>query len=115
MAFTNLNYLHTITEGDTASMRELILLFIEQVPEFIDNLKKLLAEERFLELGKEAHKAKSSVMIMGMDDLGHDLKTLQLDTISGIRKETYAQHVSRFETECLAAVEELKLAMKKMN
>jgi len=115
MAFTNLNYLHTITEGDTASMRELILLFIEQVPEFIDNLKKLLAEERFLELGKEAHKAKSSVMIMGMDDLGHDLKTLQLDTISGIRKETYAQHVSRFETECLAAVEELNLAMKNMN
>jgi len=114
MAFTNLNYLHTITEGDTASMRELILLFIEQVPEFIDNLKKLLAEERFLELGKEAHKAKSSVMIMGMDDLGHDLKTLQLDTISGIRKETYAQHVSRFEAECLAAVEELNLAMKKM-
>ena len=114
MAFTNLNYLHTITEGDTTSMRELILLFIEQVPEFIDNLKKLLAEERFLELGKEAHKAKSSVMIMGMDDLGHDLKALQLDTISGIRKETYAQHVSRFETECLAAVEELNLAMKNM-
>jgi|SRR5665647_276048 len=114
MAFTNLNYLHTITEGDTESMRELILLFIEQVPEFIGNLKKLLTEERFLELGKEAHKAKSSVMIMGMDDLGHDLKTLQLDTISRIRQETYAQHVSRFETECLAAVEELNLAMKNL-
>ena len=114
MAFTDLKYLHTITEGDTASMRELILLFIEQVPEFIANLNKYLTEEQFIELGKEAHKAKSSVMIMGMDTLGHDLKTLQLDTISGIRKETYAQHVSRFETECLAAVEELNIALKKM-
>jgi len=114
MTFTNLNYLQTITEGDTASMQELITLFIEQVPEFIGNLKKHLAEEKFLELGKEAHKAKSSVMIMGMEDLGHDLKTLQLDTISGINKETYAEHVSRFETECLAAVEELNLALSKM-
>ncbi len=114
MAFTNLNYLQTITEGDTASMRELIALFIEQVPEFIGNLKKHLAEEQFIELGKEAHKAKSSVMIMGMEDLGHDLKTLQLDTISGTKKETYAEYVSRFETECLAAVEELNQALSKM-
>jgi hypothetical protein len=114
MTFTNLNYLQTITEGDTASMRELITLFIEQVPEFIGNLKKHLAEEQYIELGKEAHKAKSSVMIMGMEDLGHDLKTLQLDTMSGINKETYAEHVNRFETECLAAVEELNLALSKM-
>jgi HPt (histidine-containing phosphotransfer) domain-containing protein len=115
MAFTNLDYLQSITEGDNDSMRELILLFIEQVPEFVGNLKKHLAEEEFIELGKEAHKAKSSVMIMGMDSLGHDLKTLQLDTISGIRKETYAGHVIRFETECLAAVEELNQVLSKMN
>ena len=114
MAFTNLNYLQTITEGDTDSMRELINLFIDQVPEFIGNLKKYLSEERYAELGNEAHKAKSSVMIMGMEDLGRDLKTLQLDTISGINKETYAEHVNRFETECLAAVEELNLALSKM-
>lgn len=115
MAFTNLNYLRTITEGDTESMREIIILFIEQVPEFIANLKKHLSEERFAELGSEAHKAKSSVMIMGMENLGHDLKSLQLATIAGTQKETYAQHVSRFETECNAAIEELKLALIKMN
>jgi len=115
MAFTNLNYLRTITEGDTESMQEIIILFIEQVPEFIRNLKKHLAEERYAELGNEAHKAKSSVMIMGMENLGHDLKSLQLATIAGTKKETYAQHVSRFETECLSAIEELKQALTKMN
>ena len=115
MAFTNLNYLQTITEGDSASMRELITLFIEQVPEFIENLKKHLAAEEYLELGKEAHKAKSSVMIMGMDNLAHELKTLQLDTISGIKKESYPQHVSNFEYECLAAVEELNQVLNKLN
>src|SRR5665647_3408222 len=80
MAFTNLDYLRTITEGDTESIRELIILFIEQVPEFIENLNKFLKEKRYAELGNEAHKAKSSVMIMGMDDLGHDMKRLHAIT-----------------------------------
>lgn len=115
MAFTNLNYLRTITEGDKATMRELIILFIEQVPEFVVNLKKHLAEGRYAELGNEAHKAKSSVMIMGMEDLGHDLKSLQLATISGTKTETYAQHVNRFEKECLAAIEELNQALVKLD
>jgi len=114
MALTNLNYLRTITEGDTGTMREIIDLFIEQVPEFIGKLKKHLKEEKYTELGNEAHKAKSSVMIMGMEDLGHDLKALQLATISGSQKDTYAQHVNRFEKECLSAVKELKLAVSEM-
>lgn len=114
MAFTNLNYLRTITEGDTESVRELIILFIEQVPEFIENLKKHLADGRYAELGNEAHKAKSSVMIMGMDELGHDMKTLQLATISKTEVETYAQYVSKFEFQCLAAVDELTKELSKM-
>ena len=108
MAFTNLDYLRSITGGDRDSIREIIELFIEQVPEFIGNLKKHLSEKNYADLGKEAHKAKSSVMILGMEDLGHDLKSLQLKTINGTREETYAQHVSRFEDQCMKAVEELQ-------
>lgn len=111
MAFTNLKYLQEITEGDKASMREIILLFMEQVPEFIENLKKHLANQDYAALGSEAHKAKSSVMIMGMTNLGHDLKTLQLATISKTKIETYPAHVERFETQCLIAIEELKQAL----
>jgi HPt (histidine-containing phosphotransfer) domain-containing protein len=114
MAYTNLDYLRTITEGDVSTIREIIILFFEQVPEFIANLKKYLEEKRYAELGSEAHKAKSSVMIMGMESLAHDLKQLQLATISGTQIETYAQHVSRFEIECLKAVEELKEELIKL-
>lgn len=115
MAYTNLKYLQTITEGDTASIREIILLFLDQVPEFIDNLKKHLEEKRYIELGNEAHKAKSSVMILGMEELGHDLKVLQLATISKTGVENYAKHVKRFEEECLIAVKELEQALIEMS
>jgi HPt (histidine-containing phosphotransfer) domain-containing protein len=114
MAYTNLDYLRMITEGDTESVVELIGLFLDQVPEFIENMNKFLAEGRYEELGKEAHKAKSSVMIMGMDDLGHDMKSLQLDTIAKTGVETYGERVSKFEMQCLAAVEELNIELEKM-
>jgi HPt (histidine-containing phosphotransfer) domain-containing protein len=115
MALTNLDYLQTVTGGDTDTMKELILLFIDQVPEFTGNLRKHLEEKKYLDLGKEAHKAKSSVMIMGMNDLGHDLKSLQLATIAGTGVDTYAQHVERFEKECMVAIKELEQALLKMN
>ena len=114
MAYTNLNYLQNITGGDTDTIRELIQLFIEQIPEFSGNLRKHLQEGHYLELGKEAHKAKSSVMIMGMDDLGWDLKALQLATIAGAKVETYGDYVDRFEKECSLAIEELQQVLSKM-
>ena len=108
MSYTNLDYLRNITGGDRESIREIILLFIEQVPEFIGNMKKHLEEKNYTELGREAHKAKSSVMILGMEDLGHDLKALQLATINRTGEETYGEHFKRFERECLMAVTELQ-------
>jgi HPt (histidine-containing phosphotransfer) domain-containing protein len=108
MAYTDLNYLKSITDGDPEIMNEMKDIFIEQVPVFIENLKRLLAEEQYIELGKEAHKAKSSVMIMGMEELARDLKTLQLATIAGTNVESYVDFVRKFEEQCLGAVKELK-------
>ena len=108
MAYTNLTYLESITEGDSAIIQEMIDLFILQVPEFIENLNRCLRDGNYVELGKEAHKAKSSVMIMGMDELGRDLKALQLATIAGTNEDLYAQYVNKFKLQCLGAVDELK-------
>jgi len=114
MTYTNLDYLRNITGGDKDSIREIILLFMEQVPEFIGNMRKHLDEKNYIELGREAHKAKSSVMILGMEDLGHDLKALQLATINGTRVETYPKHLQRFEDECNTALKELKKELAKL-
>jgi HPt (histidine-containing phosphotransfer) domain-containing protein len=108
MAYVDLNYLESITGGDPEVIKEMKDLFIAQVPEFIENLNKYLKEGRYLELGKEAHKAKSSVMIMGMEELSKDMKTLQLATIAGTNEELYPEFVRKFEVQCLGAIEELK-------
>jgi HPt (histidine-containing phosphotransfer) domain-containing protein len=86
----------------------MVEMFFAQVDEFKTNLNKYLEEKKWAELGKEAHKAKSSVLIVGMDDLGKNLKKLQLLTEEEKEIETYPDYVKMFEEQCDAAIEELK-------
>ncbi|MBS2211024.1 Hpt domain-containing protein [Carboxylicivirga mesophila] len=75
----NLNYLESITDGSQELIKELVSIFIEQIPEFRDGFDEGLAQKDWSKIAAVAHKAKSSVMSMGMDDLGNtDLKNLEL-------------------------------------
>jgi HPt (histidine-containing phosphotransfer) domain-containing protein len=85
----NLSYLQSIAEGDENIIKELINIFLEQVPEFTEGLDKSLSEENWLNVGAIAHKAKSSVISLGMEDLGNkDLKNLEL-----IAKELFVRSI----------------------
>lgn len=75
----DLSYLESIAEGDKGIIDELITIFLEQIPEFTEGLDKSFAEKRWLNVAAIAHKAKSSVISMGMEELGNrDLKNLEL-------------------------------------
>jgi HPt (histidine-containing phosphotransfer) domain-containing protein len=108
MAYTNLDYLREITDGDKGIIKELIELFIMQVPDFITNLHTYYDSGEYILLGKEAHKAKSSLQIMGMSELEKEMKTLQLRTIDGTDVENYPEYIRHFETQCTVAIQELK-------
>lgn len=114
MSYTNLRYLRTITEGNNEIIREMIEMFALQVPDFIKNMKNLYATSQYTALGKEAHKAKSSLQIMGMNELEKEMKTFQLKTIEGIDVENYPKYIALFEKQCLAAVEELQAELVKL-
>ena len=83
-------------------------IFKGQAVEFTNEMKKLLASRDYFSLGLLAHKAKSSVAIIGMADLAVMLKTFELDAKAGRETENYEGYVSRFESETRSAVEELE-------
>ncbi len=75
----NLNYLESITDGNLDLIKELITIFIEQVSEFNEGFKEGIEKKNWMQIAAVAHKAKSSVISMGMDDLGNKhLKNLEL-------------------------------------
>ena len=75
----NLSYLESIADGDQEIIKELITIFLEQVPEFTEGLANNFSAKNWKGIAALAHKAKSSVISMGMNYLGNnDLKNLEL-------------------------------------
>ncbi|PWD98676.1 glycoside hydrolase family 25 domain-containing protein [Marinilabilia rubra] len=87
----NLSYLESIAEGDKGIIDELITIFLEQIPEFTEGLDQSFAKKRWLDVAAIAHKAKSSVVSMGMEELGNrDLKNLELSA-----KELHVKEIQK--------------------
>ena len=112
--FTNLDYLKEITGGESEITKEFIQMFFDQLPEFRDGMNNFLAEKKWKELGEIAHKAKSSVMTFGMNDLGHRLKELQLKTQKLEDIDKYPIYVEEFMSVMAHAEAELKDDMSKL-
>ena len=106
--FIKTEYLETISGGDKEIIRELYSIFSEQVAEIVIEMRSLLQKEDSVSLGMLAHKAKSSVAIMGMSDLALMLKTFEAEGKDGKNKENYESYIIRFEKETDMAVKELE-------
>jgi HPt (histidine-containing phosphotransfer) domain-containing protein len=111
--YTNLDYLKEITGGDPEVTKEFIQMFFDQLIEFRTGMTSNLSDKKWKELGELAHKAKSSVMTFGMNDLGIRLKELQLKTQKLEDIENYPVYVAEFMSTIAAAEEELKEEMNK--
>jgi len=105
--YVDLSYLESMSDGSKDIIVEMIDIFKSQVPEFIQNMNTFLENKDYESLGKEAHKAKSSVAIMGMHEVVEELKNLELNAKEGKSPELYPEIVETFATICQLALEEL--------
>ncbi len=94
--YADLTYLESMAMGTNDLIVEMIQIFIDQLPEFTEGLAAHLKNGDLPALGALAHKAKSSVAVMGMDALATDLKTLELTAKAGKDQEQYPILVDRF-------------------
>ncbi len=104
---TDLNYLKEMSGEDPDLMKELIDIFSEQVNELRVEMQELLNNEEYVSLGKVAHKAKTSVAIMGMDELAGQLKQLELLSKKGTHVNNFQHYIDAFKNETEEAIKEL--------
>lgn len=105
---TNLTYLQDMAGGNSKVMQEMIEIFIEQIKDIIEGMNRAMEKKDWTNLSKLAHKAKSSVAIMGMGELEGELKILELLAADREEEETYKSRVESFKKDCAIAFEELK-------
>jgi len=107
---TDLEYLKTMSGGDAAFIREMIDLFREQVDEYKQQMPELLKKKDYDNLSKMAHKAKSSVAVMGMKNVADQLKDLEILAQKGDEVDRYESLVNEFLRQIELAVLELENA-----
>lgn len=95
--------------GDANFIAEMIGLFSEQVDEYSELMPRLLKEKEYNGLSKVAHKAKSSVAVMGMTGVAELLKELEKLAHDGLEPERYEGMVTEFLEQSRLAVAELEL------
>lgn len=105
---TDLTYLTNMSGGNPGIVKEMIGIFIEQVQEYVVEMQQYLKDKDYQALGRLSHKAKSSVAIMGMNELAADLKTLELLSKESVDIDKYPELVDRFVVQCQLAMVELK-------
>ncbi|MFO7575880.1 MAG: Hpt domain-containing protein [Bacteroidales bacterium] len=106
--YINTGYLEMVTGGSREITEELISIFRQQAEEFYQQMSHLFHNGNYKELGLLAHKAKSSVAIMGMEGLASLLKELETKARTGLNSENYSEVITKFHIETSEAIKELE-------
>lgn len=113
--YINPEYLESVAGGDPGIISDLVEMFREQSSETYTQMLDLLSLGDYNNLGMLAHKVKSSVAIMGMNDLAVMLKNFELQAREGREKEMYKSYIERFRADTLGALAELDNLVKNSN
>lgn len=108
------DYLEMVAGGDSDLLKELVNLFRDQVSEFNHDMKVQFEKKNYKALGNLAHKAKSSVSIMGMDSLANMLKIFEAQATEEKNTNMYESYIQRFENDTKCALDELNWLIKNM-
>jgi HPt (histidine-containing phosphotransfer) domain-containing protein len=105
----DLSYLREMSGGNKELILEMISIFKSQTIELGKDMDQLLESKQYELLGKLAHKAKSSISIMGLEELAQSLKNLENSAREGKSIGTYAAIVAGFKQETSEAIKELDI------
>ncbi len=104
---TDLNYLRTMSDGDSKFISEMVELFREQIGEYNEQMPELLRNGDYHNLAILAHKAKSSVAVMGMKQVAELLKELEILANEKKEVDRYESMINHFLQQSQLALEEL--------
>ncbi len=104
---TDLSYIMSMSDGNQAIVKEIIDIFSSQISEIGTELQKMESIKDYDALSKLAHKAKSSVAIMGMKTLAAKLNEFEILAKEKRNSNSYPDYINYFITESEEALKEL--------
>jgi HPt (histidine-containing phosphotransfer) domain-containing protein len=104
----DLSYLKTTTENDPTVIKDLIKLFLEQLPELKNNIINSYENKNWKALKEAAHKAKSSFQIVGAYDQASELRQIEIMVVENRPKHDFEPLIRNFKNTCKLIEAELE-------
>lgn len=108
----DLSYIIKLSDNDIDFIKEMINLFLFQLPETIADLKTSFEDKNWGKLSKVAHKAKPSMTFFGLNELRNDLA--QLENHKTLNKVSIEALINKVEKEYNKASVELSEHLKSL-
>lgn len=116
LACINLTYLKKITKSNSALMKEMILLYLEQTPTVLSTMKQSVQNKDWSSLFKVTHKLVPSFAIMGISsDYEDKAKKVQEYANTQQNLDKIPDLVVQINNICVQACEELKEVIQRIN
>lgn len=113
MAQIDLTYLREYSDNDIDFIRDMIELYLENIPESLESIENSLKAQEYAEIASSAHKIKPSMIFMGLSsakDLCIEIENLaknqpfseelgdKIKSLKAICDESYGQLRKELET-----------------
>jgi len=100
----DLSMVQSVSGGDEGFIQRMVSLFIDTVPQNVLELQKAIQEENWEQVGKTAHKLKSTIDSMGIKSIRQEIRTVeanarQKESLQDI--PSLAGHIDSVIRECI--------------
>ena len=104
----DLSYLNQVFQGNKELVDNIINLFLQQVPEYISEMVKCVERNDLLSLHPLAHKAKSSIAMLGLKNMEQNIIRIEQDSKHNRNLDALPEIVLQVQDECTIVYEQLR-------
>ncbi len=104
----DLTMIQSVSGGDKAFIKKMILLFIETVPQNVQELVDATERKNWEQVSKMAHKLKSTVDSMGIRTIHDKIRSVELNAKNKERLELMPDTVRQIESVVAVCIQQLR-------
>lgn len=106
--YYDLTVLSRMTGGDKAFLKHMVQLFLTEAPKQVEEMRVAIENQDWTELGKTAHKIKSTIKSMGIHSMVDDALSLEQDGKNQTNLGMIEENFALFEAKFIQVVELLQ-------
>jgi signal transduction histidine kinase/CheY-like chemotaxis protein/HPt (histidine-containing phosphotransfer) domain-containing protein len=111
----DLSMLNERAEGDKEYLKDIMGSYIEEMPNYVNEMTQFLRDKNLKAIGPQAHKMKSPAKLLGAFELNLQLEFIEKNILTDGLSEKMSAKVEGMNALCLQTVEELKKELEKIN